>query len=633
MVNYPSMHAPTLHYTRSASPPSTPLQKAADRLNIDPADPLRQNPAAVPTPHPSSPAANPPIFSNPKIAQALLVDYVAGLTASRLCANYNISLQQLFAWRRAPETQAILSEHEEFAAAQTRQVQHDKEPEIILTLCAIATRGSDESESRRAASDLLRTFKFRDYLAQRATPISRPRILAAQSDTQSRGISSVPSNPSPLLNPHANNTPPTNHNSTNPRPPRPYTPPHPIPSLPRRSPSTESDAACSCCGFRPSASLAAITPTHTNRDTISREGGNAFQPNRADRFEPRVEQVFERHPRSACVQSPHAESVQLHPPILSAAKSPDADSALDRRAHIGALDHLAADHDMQEDAHDTQIKARATDLVSTDEEDQPTEEDLIEDELLEEEAEEDDSEVDDSEEDDLDDDESNELDDDNNEQDDDENDEEDDTEPEDDNPDENPDETPDGETGNDSQPITSNAQNPSDPYVPSVPFPSSRSALRAQSRAFSLKSEILSSAISHSTSHIETEILTLPTLVPAFSPAPADPAPGFPLCLTPKPSALRPTFEELRLFMPPPSTSFNPFWPESDIFYLCYPGRSDKSNLRSALVSHQEILARAGAQALVDRHHFTADQQSHEAYSAAVDFYQQLARKHPPPDH
>jgi len=140
-------------------------------------------------------------------------------------------------------------------------------------------------------------------------------------------------------------------------------------------------------------------------------------------------------------------------------------------------------------------------------------------------------------------------------------------------------------------------------------------------------------AISSPVPRLEEEILTLPAHVPAFSPQKPDPTPGFPLCLTPKPSTAHPTFEELSLFMPPPSKSFNPFWPESDIFYLCYPGRTDKSNLRSALVSHQEMLARSGAQALVDRHHFTPDQQSHEAYSAAEDFYRQLARKNPPPDH
>ncbi len=86
-------------------------------------------------------------------------------------------------------------------------------------------------------------------------------------------------------------------------------------------------------------------------------------------------------------------------------------------------------------------------------------------------------------------------------------------------------------------------------------------------------------------------------------------------------------------FMPPPSKSFNPFWPEFDILYLCYPGRTDKHNLRSAIVSHQEMLARSGAQALVDRNHFPPDQQSHQAYIAAEDFYKQLSRKTPPPDH
>jgi hypothetical protein len=66
------MPTPTLHYTRST--PASPLQKAAaDRFDIDLTDPLRHNPAATPSPHPSSPVANPPLFSDPKFAQALLV--------------------------------------------------------------------------------------------------------------------------------------------------------------------------------------------------------------------------------------------------------------------------------------------------------------------------------------------------------------------------------------------------------------------------------------------------------------------------------------------------------------------------------------------------------------------------------
>lgn len=86
-------------------------------------------------------------------------------------------------------------------------------------------------------------------------------------------------------------------------------------------------------------------------------------------------------------------------------------------------------------------------------------------------------------------------------------------------------------------------------------------------------------------------------------------------------------------FMPLPEKTFNPFWSESDIFYQCFPGRTDKHHLRMAIASHQEMLTRRGAQALIDQRHFDPSQQTHQAYSAAVEFYQEYARKNPPPDH
>jgi len=532
------MPTPTLHYTRST--PSSPLQKAAaDRFKIDLSDPLRHNPAATPSPHPSSPVANPPLFSDPKVAHALLVDYVAGLTASRLCSNYNISLPQLFAWRRSPETQAMLAEHEEFAAAQTRQVQHDKEPEIILTLCAIATRGSSESESRRAASDLLRVFKFRDYLAHR-----RPRNLTSQSDNQPSDTSSVPSDPSDLSIPR----------STTPRPPRAYTPP--IPSLLRRGDSPiQSRAQCS--------SRATCSP-HFPKGLVPQTASRAMLATTPDASQPESLPESSRgslrpavHPRCTLAELPHAESVQP--------------SALDREAQIGALDHLAAHGNTRAQSSD-EIDDQALDL----DDEERLEAELDQDEL---EAAADD-EADENVSSDYDDDED----------------------------DEGEDE---GE----------------DEYSPKSAIPNPKSEMPSHSAIPNALCLIPAA------SPLEQQLLTLPAEVPSFPPKKPDPAPGFPFCLAPKPSGTAPSFEEMARFMPPPSKSFNPFWPESDILYLCYPGRTDKHNLRSAIVSHKEMLARSGAQALVDRNHFPPDQQSHQAYVAAEDFYKQLARKTPPPDH
>lgn len=141
------------------------------------------------------------------------------------------------------------------------------------------------------------------------------------------------------------------------------------------------------------------------------------------------------------------------------------------------------------------------------------------------------------------------------------------------------------------------------------------------------------SEIRNPQSEIESALLNVPDIPPSSSPSPSDPPPGFPLCLNPKFRFLYPRFEDLKLFMPPPPERFNPFWTESDIFYLCFPGRTDKHHLREAIFSHQEALARRGAQALVDRQYFYPEQQSHEAYTEAVNFYQELARRNPPPDH
>jgi len=264
-------------------------------------------------------------------------------------------------------------------------------------------------------------------------------------------------------------------------------------------------------------------------------------------------------------------------------------SALDRQAQIGALDHLAA-HDNTRAQSSGEIEDQAPDL---------DDEELIEAEFAQDqadEAENDDHDSDGQHTDDEDtDDEDNEVDDD-----------------------------PVDTQENHKTPQTPvNSNTSSDPSVPSA----SRSALPPTSAIQHPPSDILL------TSAIPPQILTLPAEVPSFSPKKPDPAPGFPFCLAPKPSGTAPSFEEMARFMPPPSKSFNPFWPESDILYLCYPGRTDKHNLRSAIVSHQEMLARSGAQALVDRNHFSPDQQSHQAYVAAEDFYKQLARKTPPPDH
>ncbi len=173
--------------------PST-SDTASSPRNLDTLTPRHLSETSDIKPHPAAPLAKAAPITDPSLSATLLIDYLAGYTAARLCASYNITLPQLFAWRRSPETQELLKEHKEFAAEQARHVQADKEPEIILTLCAIATRGTSESECRRAASDLLRAFKFRDYLATR-----RPR----NSDAPAR----VPSE-SPSHNPSAGRTAP-----------------------------------------------------------------------------------------------------------------------------------------------------------------------------------------------------------------------------------------------------------------------------------------------------------------------------------------------------------------------------------------------------------------------------------------
>ncbi|MBS0190314.1 MAG: hypothetical protein U0573_05335 [Phycisphaerales bacterium] len=155
----------------------------------------------------ANPAPNPDALADPNLAAALLLDYLAGYTASRLCASYNLTLPQLLAWQRLPETQELLRQHTQFAADQARHIQHAKEPEILLTLCAIATRGTSEPECRRAASDLLRAFKYRDELASREkhrSMRSKPNPPAAESGpTKSDPTSSDPAEPTTLSNPPA----------------------------------------------------------------------------------------------------------------------------------------------------------------------------------------------------------------------------------------------------------------------------------------------------------------------------------------------------------------------------------------------------------------------------------------------
>lgn len=188
----------TVHLARAYEKPGEPPRFEVLESPIPPPEPLNLRQV----PHPESPIAKAAPLNDPAITGPLLVDYLAGYTASRLCASYNITLPQLFAWRRSPETQQLLREHEEFAAEQTRHVQHDKEPEIILTLCAIATRGTSEAECRRAASDLLRAFKFREYLAQR-----KPRNPGSPSnhntDPDPKSLPDPdPRLPSPIANPY-----------------------------------------------------------------------------------------------------------------------------------------------------------------------------------------------------------------------------------------------------------------------------------------------------------------------------------------------------------------------------------------------------------------------------------------------
>ncbi|MGH7242505.1 MAG: hypothetical protein ACREJD_03715 [Phycisphaerales bacterium] len=460
--------------------------------------------SALPTPHPQSPLAK---LRDPSFSTTLLVDYLAGFTASRLCANYNLTLPQLFAWQRLPETQQLLREHTEFAEAQARHVQHDKEPEIILTLCAIATRGTNESDCRRAASDLLRAFKFREYISQR-----RPRAAPAEDSTDpdpsppsqgprpSRSSSSdSQSRPSPVSS-HAS---PTENVADH----KPQFDKHTLDQLASRDDTSEppfldddlqddesqlDESQLDEDDAETSVPCASPLPLK-----IDQSGG--------------PEKPISNGEKSHSTQSQHGESIAT----VVITQPPHSDDELASDDEVGSSDEEAEGDDEAES--DTEAKSE-------------------------------------------------------------------------------------DEAGGLDCSIT-----------------------RALSEATNKTAQPQS---------LCEVILNTPANIPSAAPPKVvDPAPGFPLCLIPKYRILPPVFEEMRRFMPPASKNFNPYWPESDIFYLCFPGRTDKYHLRVAITSHQEALARNGAQVLVNRRNFYPEQQNHEAYVAAVEFYQELARKNPPPDH
>lgn len=448
-------------------------------------------------PHPASPLAK-----QKNLPDTLLVDYLAGYTAARLCSSYNITLPELFAWLRDPKTQQLLDEHERFAAAQLRHVQQDKEPEIILTLCAIATRGTSESECRRAASDLLRAFKFRDYLdrrQQRAPATTTPIDNPPSSPTRKTQSDSAPQFPNSRIAPTTSNPP--------------------VPRAPAEKPTPDSSRLIDTARGRP------INPQNTD------------DPDTAD---------------------------DAHDPL---------DDEADRIESFARLDRLAAHSDAR---RAPQFRSDAAQVQPhADHQANDTTDDDLDTPAL---------------------------------------------EPHRNQPAPTPAPT--------SAPRIAHSRAPNAESAGSTP-PHQPSKLARQP----LNLRHPTSPLDHPLSPFEAEVLTPPPEVPERSPPAPDPPPDSPFCLNAKPTGEHPSFDEMVIFMPPPAKTFNPFWPESDILFRCNPDRTDTRTLRNAIADHQEMLARRGAQALVDRNHFSPDQQNHQAYVAATEFYQQLARKNPPPDH
>lgn len=504
----------TVHLARAYEKPGENPRFEVLESPIPPREPLdlRQ------VPHPESPIAKAAPLTDPAITAPLLVDYLAGYTASRLCASYNITLPQLFAWHRLPETQDLLREHAAFADAQARDVQHDKESEIILTLCAIATRGTSEAECRRAASDLLRAFKFREYLAQRK-PRNSDSSSGPQPDPQSLPDPD-PRLPDPFANPRAFSIKPV--------------------SDPKRSSNSPAPVAPSA-GFANLDSIASLNDAANLATEILHDD--------EDSDEIADNESSERDDRAD-----------------ASANQSEADAADDES-------DLDEEVDSEEDADAENADDFEDETDGDDDDDDP---DAPQDgQPAAHEEDEDDDDEDDA--------------------------------------DEERDDAPENQVGNNTTP---------DSFAPR--------ALKHNTPEDNTRKHNTSRATPHSLCEV---ILNVPEVPPAYSPTPPDPPPGHPFCLNPKFRILPPCFSEMKLFMPLPAANFNPYWPESDIFYLCFPGRTDKHHLRQAIVSHQEALARSGAQVLVDRRHFYPEQQSHEAYTEAVNFYQELARRHPPPDH